>query len=104
MFINNFDPVAIEIFSLEIRWYSLSYIAGILIGWLLAKYLFINDKNIKNQIDDYISYLIVGLILGLIICFGFFFISKKKQNPMEETNFNDLDVKLKTFLNEWSEF
>ena len=64
MFINNFDPVAIEIFSLEIRWYSLSYIAGILIGWLLAKYLFINDKNIKNQIDDYISYLIVGLILG----------------------------------------
>ena len=51
-----------------------------------------------------ITFLIVGLILGLIICFGFFFISKKKQNPMEETNFNDLDVKLKTFLNEWSEF
>ena len=64
MFINNFDPVAIEIFSLEIRWYSLSYIAGILIGWLLAKNLFINDKNIKDQIDEYITYLIIGLILG----------------------------------------
>ena len=64
MFTNNFDPVAIEIFSLEIRWYSLSYIAGILIGWLLAKNLFIKDKNIKDQIDDYITYLIIGLILG----------------------------------------
>jgi phosphatidylglycerol---prolipoprotein diacylglyceryl transferase len=64
MFTNNFDPVAIEIFSLEIRWYSLSYIAGILIGWLLAKNLFINDKNIKDQIDEYITYLIIGLILG----------------------------------------
>ena len=64
MFTNNFDPVAIEIFSLEIRWYSLSYIAGILIGWLLAKNLFIKDKNIKHQFDDYLSYLIVGLILG----------------------------------------
>ena len=64
MFINNFDPVAIEIFSLEIRWYSLSYIAGILIGWLLAKNLFIKDKSIKDKIDDYITYLIVGLILG----------------------------------------
>ena len=37
MFINNFDPVAIEIFSLEIRWYSLAYIVGILFGWFVAK-------------------------------------------------------------------
>ena len=63
MFINNFDPVAIEIFSLEIRWYSLSYIMGILIGWYLAKKFFIN-KNIYNKFDDYITYLIIGLILG----------------------------------------
>ena len=26
MFINNFDPVALTLFSLEIRWYSLAYI------------------------------------------------------------------------------
>ena len=64
MFINNFDPVAVEIFSLEIRWYSLSYIAGILIGWLLAKNLFINNKNLKDQFDDYLTYLIIGIILG----------------------------------------
>ena len=64
MFINNFDPVALEIFSLEIRWYSLSYIAGILIGWLLAKNLLINDKNLKDQFDDYLTYLIIGIILG----------------------------------------
>ncbi len=51
-----------------------------------------------------ITFLIIGLILGLLICFVFFFISKKKQNPMEESNFNELDIKLKTFLNEWSEF
>ena len=37
MIINNFDPVALEIFSLEIRWYSLAYISGILLGWLIAK-------------------------------------------------------------------
>ena len=64
MFINNFDPVAIEIFSLEIRWYSLSYIGGILIGWVLAKNFFINNKILKDQFDDYLTYLIIGLILG----------------------------------------
>ena len=39
-----------------------------------------------------ITFLIIGLILGLLICFVFFFISKKKQNPMEESNFNELDI------------
>ena len=64
MFINNFDPIAIEIFSPEIRWYSLSYIIGILIGLLLIKNLFINDKSLKEQFDDYLIYLIIGIILG----------------------------------------
>jgi len=63
MFINNFDPVAFEIFSLEIRWYSLAYIVGILLGWYLAKKKFI-DKNIRDKFDDYITYVIIGLILG----------------------------------------
>ena len=49
MFINNFDPVAIEIFSLEIRWYSLAYIFGIILGWILAKKLFIQNIEIKNK-------------------------------------------------------
>ena len=64
MFINNFDPVAIEIFSLEIRWYSLAYIAGILFGWLIAKKLFLKNSEINKNFDDYITYLIIGIILG----------------------------------------
>ena len=64
MFINNFDPVALEIFSLEIRWYSLAYIFGILFGWILAKKLFIQNIDIKNKFDDYLTYLILGIILG----------------------------------------
>ncbi len=63
MFINNFDPVLIKIFSLEIHWYSLAYILGIIVGWYLAKKIFIYD-NIKNKFDDYVTYVIIGLILG----------------------------------------
>ena len=64
MFINNFDPVAINIFSLEIRWYSLAYITGILAGWILAKKNFINNIQIREKFDDYITYLILGIIIG----------------------------------------
>ena len=72
MFINNFDPVALEIFSLEIRWYSLAYIFGILFGWVLSKKLFIQNIEIKNKFDDYLTYLIIGIILGGR--FGYIFI------------------------------
>ena len=64
MFINNFDPVAIQIFSIEIRWYSLAYIAGILIGWIVSKRFFISDHKLKDQFDDFIGYLILGIIIG----------------------------------------
>tara|TARA_B100000963_G_scaffold348088_1_gene355174 strand:+ start:1582 stop:2364 length:783 start_codon:yes stop_codon:yes gene_type:complete len=64
MFINNFDPVAIQFFSIEIRWYSLSYIVGILFGWVLCKKIFITNSNLKENFDDFITYVILGIIVG----------------------------------------
>jgi phosphatidylglycerol:prolipoprotein diacylglycerol transferase len=64
MFTNNFDPVAIEIFSLDIRWYSLAYIIGILLGWFVAKKILIKNEDINKKFDDYVTYLIIGIILG----------------------------------------
>ena len=64
MFINNFDPVAFQIFSFEIRWYSLAYIVGILLGWFLSKKFFISDVKVREKFDDYLTYVILGLIIG----------------------------------------
>ena len=64
MFINDFDPVAFNIFSLEIRWYSLSYIFGIIFGWLYCKKKLIKNFSIQKLFDDYIIYLILGIVLG----------------------------------------
>ena len=84
MFINNFDPVAFQIFSLEIRWYSLSYIVGLVFGWYFAKNKLIKDSTQKEYFDDYITYLIISIILGgrlgyVIIYDPIYFIS----NPFE---------------------
>ena len=64
MFINNFDPVAFQIMSFEIRWYSLAYIFGIVIGWLLCKKIFIQKSDIIENFDDFLTYLIIGIIIG----------------------------------------
>tara|TARA_B110001452_G_scaffold97894_1_gene80966 strand:+ start:1478 stop:2254 length:777 start_codon:yes stop_codon:yes gene_type:complete len=84
MFINNFDPVAFEIFSLEIRWYSLAYIVGILLGWYLAKKIFI-ISSISNKFDDYITHIIIGLILGGRLGYVIFYNFDYYQN-----NFTDI--------------
>ena len=64
MFVNNFDPVAVQFFSFEIRWYSLAYIFGILFGWIYCKKILIENKNTSKLFDDLILYLIIGIILG----------------------------------------
>ena len=73
MFINNFDPVAFQILSIEIRWYSLAYIIGILTGWILSKKIFITDNELKEKFDDYITYLILGIIIGGRLGYVFFY-------------------------------
>ena len=64
MFINNFDPVAFTVFSIEIRWYSLAYIFGILFGWLIIKKFLDKDQKYFKNLDDLLTYIILGIILG----------------------------------------
>jgi len=84
MFTNNFDPVAFQIFSLEIRWYSLAYIVGISLGWLYCKKKLIKNQNILNIFDDYITYLILGIIFGGRIGYAVFYnLEYYLENPIE---------------------
>ena len=71
MFINNFDPVAFQIFSLEIRWYSLAYIIGIALGWLYCKKRLIKDSDILQLFDDFITYLIIEELYYKIVSCNF---------------------------------
>jgi len=72
MIIHNFDPVLIDLGFFQIRWYSIAYILGILIGWIYAnriikitrenKYNFIQISEL--QFNDLLIYLVIGIILG----------------------------------------
>ncbi len=70
MYTHNLDPVLIDFGIIIIRWYSLAYVLGILLGWWLGKKIInhiLKDNyfNFKlNDFDDLISYLILSIILG----------------------------------------
>ena len=72
MIIHNFDPVLIDLGLFQIRWYSIAYIFGIIIGWMYAtkiiKLTTTNQYNFeqikKSDFDDLIIYLIIGIVFG----------------------------------------
>ena len=84
MFTNNFDPVAFELFSLSIRWYSLSYIFGLILGWIYCKKILIKDPIILKLFEDYLSFLIIGIIVGGRIGYVIFYnLPYFISNPLE---------------------
>jgi phosphatidylglycerol:prolipoprotein diacylglycerol transferase len=62
----NIDPVAFSAGPLQVKWYSLAYILGIILGWFYARELARRYySEITPQIlESLISYLIFGIILG----------------------------------------
>jgi len=70
MYTHNLDPVFIDFGFIVIRWYSLAYILGIILGWWLGKKIInqiIKDVNLKfniKEFDDLITYLIISIIIG----------------------------------------
>ena len=66
-----FDPIAIAIGPIAIRWYALAYIGGIVLGWLYARALLKNERLWGGpapitplQMDDFILWVTIGIILG----------------------------------------
>ena len=70
MYSHNLDPVLFDFGFISIRWYSLSYIFGIILGWWLGKRIIrhiLNNNNLRfdvKEFDDLISYIIISLIIG----------------------------------------
>ena len=70
MYIHDLNPILIDFGFFEVRWYSLAYIFGILIGWWAAKKIIkfkIQNKTFEFDsaiFDDLISYIIISIIIG----------------------------------------
>jgi phosphatidylglycerol:prolipoprotein diacylglycerol transferase len=66
MFYNNIDPVLINIGGLEIRYYGVLFVAGLIISYFLVSYLVKKrGTNLKpGEVEELFVYAIVGIIVG----------------------------------------
>ena len=79
MYTHNLDPILFDLGFLVIRWYSLAYIFGILIGWWLGKKIILKkfenlnfEFNIK-EFDNLITYIIISVLIGGRLGYVFFY-------------------------------
>ncbi len=77
------DLIAFDIagFTLAIRWYALAYIAGIITGWRMALWVVSRPAlwpagiapMTREQVEDYLTWAILGIILGGRLGFVMFY-------------------------------
>ena len=67
----DFDPIAIAIGPIAIRWYALAYIGGIVLGWIYARKIIQSERLWGGKapftlldFDDFILWVTLGIILG----------------------------------------
>ena len=80
------DPVAIAIGPFVVRWYALAFIAGLLAGWgyMLALLRRPPVTMTSQQVGDFFSWAIVGVILGGRLGFvGFYQPDYFLANPLQ---------------------
>lgn len=87
MIVHNFDPIILDLGLIQLRWYSVAYITGIISGWLYAHKIIKNEKlnSIKiDEFDNLIIYIVLGIVvggrLGYVIFYNFNYYS---QNVLE---------------------
>ena len=72
MIVHNFSPILIDLGLFQIRWYSIAYILGIIIGWVYAARIIKKTHDVKynfkpidkSLLDDLVIFLVLGIIFG----------------------------------------
>lgn len=79
------SPYLFEIGSFQLRWYSLAYLAGILLGyWLLTRMIRLPGAPMaQRHLDDLFFYCTLGIIIGGRLGYATFYAPELWTQPLE---------------------
>ena len=60
----NIDPVIMHLGSFELRWYSLLFVGGFILGWYIMKSFFVREKISTDLLDPMLYMLLICTIVG----------------------------------------
>lgn len=81
----NLSPIALDLGFFKLRWYSLAYIAGILVAWAYLLRLIAQPGAplAKRHADDFIFFATIGIIAGGRLGYVLFYKPEIFLNPLE---------------------
>ncbi len=82
----HFSPDILSIGPLHIRWYSMMYLLGYVLGFRIAKRRMARGllKITREALDSWVTYMVVGMLLGARTFYVIFYnFSYYKQHPSE---------------------
>ncbi len=86
VFYHNINPTIARIGAIEIRWYGLMYVISFILAYFIILHLVKKKKiNLKKEdVENFIAYSIIGLVLGARIFYILFYNLKFYiENPLE---------------------
>ena len=60
----NIDPVIFQLGGIELRWYSLLFVSGFILGWYIMRSFFRREKISENLLDPMLYMLLICTIVG----------------------------------------
>lgn len=84
--INKLNDTAFTIFSLEIKWYAICIMLGIVAGYILMTKEVKRTKQNIDYYDEYLGYALIGAIVGARLYYVAFSFDTYKNNLLEILN------------------
>ena len=82
----NISPIIFSVGPVAIRWYSMAYLVGIILGWVLINRN-VKKNNLglsKENIEDFMFYLTLGIVIGGRLGYVLFYGGNSFwQNPLQ---------------------
>ena len=87
----NIDPVLLRLGPLQVHWYGIAYVVGILFSWWYTRKLVTTNslwgnrlpKITSDHLDDFLTWAVVGIILGGRLGYILFYdFGEFAQNPL----------------------
>lgn len=81
----NADPILFQLGPFAVRWYSLLFAAGFLIGYWMFEKIFKQENRPAKDLDTLLVYMFLGTVLGARLghCLFYDFDYYFRQNPIE---------------------
>lgn len=79
------NPIALDLGFLQVHWYSLAYIVGILLGWYYLTRLIDRPgaPMARRHADDFVFYATLGILVGGRLAYVFFYQPEILLHPLD---------------------